>query len=261
MPASRSARAMILAPRSWPSSPGLATTTRIFRSAAVEDTARFYPGRPDGRPSPADRPARRAQKRAGELARSEAAGGAGPLRAIPLARRGRGPAGRGGSAGPGPALPREDRLAPPPLAAEETDERRPLEGRRTDLALGRRRRGAVGQRQLPVERVEREHVAMRLLADRRARPAIAHGLEAVLSLAGAVRDAAGGNPAHARGDVPHRPVREAVRGGVDQRQRERLGPPRHAREVKRRRVIGAGAGEARRDRLAAVKRGAGQPHP
>src|SRR3954451_15198441 len=30
MPASRSARAMILAPRSWPSRPGLATTTRIF---------------------------------------------------------------------------------------------------------------------------------------------------------------------------------------------------------------------------------------
>src|SRR3954464_7494892 len=31
MPASRRARAMILAPRSWPSRPGLATTTRIFR--------------------------------------------------------------------------------------------------------------------------------------------------------------------------------------------------------------------------------------
>src|SRR5262249_39095639 len=30
MPASRSARAMIFAPRSCPSSPGLATTTRIF---------------------------------------------------------------------------------------------------------------------------------------------------------------------------------------------------------------------------------------
>src|ERR687892_2673264 len=29
MPASRSARAMIFAPRSWPSRPGLATTTRI----------------------------------------------------------------------------------------------------------------------------------------------------------------------------------------------------------------------------------------
>src|SRR5690348_3540702 len=34
MPASRSARAMILAPRSCPSSPGLATTTRIFFSVA-----------------------------------------------------------------------------------------------------------------------------------------------------------------------------------------------------------------------------------
>src|SRR3954451_1962928 len=31
MPASRSARAMIFAPRSWPSRPGLATTTRILR--------------------------------------------------------------------------------------------------------------------------------------------------------------------------------------------------------------------------------------
>src|SRR5215211_144990 len=31
MPASRSARAMIFAPRSWPSRPGFATTTRIFR--------------------------------------------------------------------------------------------------------------------------------------------------------------------------------------------------------------------------------------
>jgi hypothetical protein len=30
MPASRSARAMIFAPRSCPSKPGLATTTRIF---------------------------------------------------------------------------------------------------------------------------------------------------------------------------------------------------------------------------------------
>src|ERR1700733_4934943 len=34
MPASRRARAMILAPRSCPSSPGLATTTRIFLSVA-----------------------------------------------------------------------------------------------------------------------------------------------------------------------------------------------------------------------------------
>src|SRR4051795_280542 len=33
IPASRSARAMIFAPRSCPSSPGLATTTRIFRVA------------------------------------------------------------------------------------------------------------------------------------------------------------------------------------------------------------------------------------
>src|SRR5918911_4286859 len=35
MPASRSARAMIFAPRSCPSSPGLATTTRIFFSGLI----------------------------------------------------------------------------------------------------------------------------------------------------------------------------------------------------------------------------------
>src|SRR6478735_1786907 len=35
MPASRSARAMIFAPRSCPSKPGLATTTRIFLFVAV----------------------------------------------------------------------------------------------------------------------------------------------------------------------------------------------------------------------------------
>src|SRR4051794_9689822 len=38
IPASRSARAMIFAPRSCPSSPGLATTTRIFRSAIAADS-------------------------------------------------------------------------------------------------------------------------------------------------------------------------------------------------------------------------------
>src|SRR3954466_1020388 len=35
MPASRRARAMILAPRSCPSRPGLATTTRILRAVAA----------------------------------------------------------------------------------------------------------------------------------------------------------------------------------------------------------------------------------
>src|SRR3954469_24515132 len=35
MPASRRARAMIFAPRSWPSRPGLATTTRIFRAVVL----------------------------------------------------------------------------------------------------------------------------------------------------------------------------------------------------------------------------------
>src|SRR5919107_6396117 len=36
MPASRSARAMTFAPRSWPSSPGFATRTRIFLSLMLE---------------------------------------------------------------------------------------------------------------------------------------------------------------------------------------------------------------------------------
>src|SRR4051794_603562 len=40
MPASRSARAMIFAPRSWPSRPGLATTTRILRVWVLFTTAR-----------------------------------------------------------------------------------------------------------------------------------------------------------------------------------------------------------------------------
>src|SRR3954454_24119031 len=39
MPASRSARAMILAPRSCPSRPGFATTTRILRLPACEPAA------------------------------------------------------------------------------------------------------------------------------------------------------------------------------------------------------------------------------
>src|SRR5438477_3316708 len=36
MPASRKARAMIFAPRSWPSRPGFAMTTLIFRATACE---------------------------------------------------------------------------------------------------------------------------------------------------------------------------------------------------------------------------------
>src|SRR3954468_23594342 len=39
MPASSSARAMILAPRSWPSRPGFATTTRILRLPACAPVA------------------------------------------------------------------------------------------------------------------------------------------------------------------------------------------------------------------------------
>src|SRR5918997_5735717 len=54
MPASRSARAMIFAPRSCPSSPGLATTTRIFWLEGADSVmgARgagiIFPSRPAG---------------------------------------------------------------------------------------------------------------------------------------------------------------------------------------------------------------------
>src|SRR5712692_694355 len=41
IPASRSARAMIFAPRSWPSSPGLAIKTRIFFSGISVETRSF----------------------------------------------------------------------------------------------------------------------------------------------------------------------------------------------------------------------------
>src|SRR4051794_37044808 len=44
MPASRSARAMIFAPRSCPSRPGLATTTRIFRACVLMRGRRMLVG-------------------------------------------------------------------------------------------------------------------------------------------------------------------------------------------------------------------------
>src|SRR5919107_1472226 len=43
IPASRRARAMIFAPRSWPSRPGLATTTRILRVCVLFTAARKLP--------------------------------------------------------------------------------------------------------------------------------------------------------------------------------------------------------------------------
>src|SRR5687767_9755127 len=42
IPASRSARAMIFAPRSWPSSPGLATRILSFLSDTFSDTLRSH---------------------------------------------------------------------------------------------------------------------------------------------------------------------------------------------------------------------------
>src|SRR5204862_418321 len=61
MPASRSARAMIFAPRSWPSRPGFATTTRIFRfdpgvSAAVSVVACIRGSDGIARPEAAEAP-------------------------------------------------------------------------------------------------------------------------------------------------------------------------------------------------------------
>src|SRR5438874_5674157 len=47
MPASRSARAMIFAPRSWPSRPGLAINTRIFRSVIFRSLLRIAELRED----------------------------------------------------------------------------------------------------------------------------------------------------------------------------------------------------------------------
>src|SRR6266513_1355347 len=50
IPASRRARAMIFAPRSWPSRPGFAMTTRIFRATRRSLCRRFGPAaRPLGR--------------------------------------------------------------------------------------------------------------------------------------------------------------------------------------------------------------------
>src|SRR5438105_4474767 len=47
MPASRKARAMIFAPRSWPSRPGFATTTLIFPATRVSlEDGRFAPDAP-----------------------------------------------------------------------------------------------------------------------------------------------------------------------------------------------------------------------
>src|SRR6266508_3536035 len=71
-PASRNARATTFAPRSWPSSPGLATTTRIFRSGiiALASTA--------GAPAPVRSAARQSSYRG-----ADALAGRGDLGAIP----------------------------------------------------------------------------------------------------------------------------------------------------------------------------------
>src|SRR5919197_3095874 len=49
MPASRSARAMILAPLSWPSRPGFAITTRIFLATLGQSSRPVYDRRVDAR--------------------------------------------------------------------------------------------------------------------------------------------------------------------------------------------------------------------
>src|SRR5690348_6288971 len=65
MPASRSARATTFAPRSWPSRPGFATTTRIGTAARL-----LRDDRPRGAPTGLERDARARDRGAGELRHS-----------------------------------------------------------------------------------------------------------------------------------------------------------------------------------------------
>src|SRR3954454_6448190 len=64
IPASRSARAMIFAPRSWPSRPGLATTTRILRFSAMASRSYGTVGHPGGAVRPAGHGAGARERRA-----------------------------------------------------------------------------------------------------------------------------------------------------------------------------------------------------
>src|SRR5262245_54227945 len=79
IPASRSARAMIFAPRSCPSRPGLATTTRIFLVEVEADIAASVGERPPAA-------ARCGPRRAVETASGRAALSSGDLQAHPHVR-------------------------------------------------------------------------------------------------------------------------------------------------------------------------------
>src|ERR1035438_1967647 len=76
MPASRSARAMIFAPRSCPSRPGLATTTRILPRCVSDDEAEAV-GEVMGRQRLLPRTARRSHVAPREPAQTTQGGGAG----------------------------------------------------------------------------------------------------------------------------------------------------------------------------------------
>src|SRR4051812_32833012 len=122
MPASRRARAMIFAPRSCPSRPGLATTTRILRAVDGALLAASSAEASMGGGSVELRGQRAGGQRAGGQ-RAEGRVGAPPSALCPL---------------PSALCPLEDRRLP--VGAEDLLERR------NDLALRRVGAGAVEQR-------------------------------------------------------------------------------------------------------------------
>ena len=147
MPASRSARAMIFAPRSWPSRPGLATTTRILRE--------FTRRRLAGATSRCGPPAGRARARCAGAGSRRARGSPGRARpAPPTSSPVDGSEGPLSACEPVPVVPPVEPVSPPlvsPTAARRRghDRDRPLHERvrRADVAerprLGERVRAAA----------------------------------------------------------------------------------------------------------------------
>src|ERR671918_1982095 len=135
MPASRRALAMIFAPRSWPSRPGLAITTRILAGTSAEyrgasERHRLLPGLAE----PGQRALRvhglrerdpfAARLRAGRArpsARGRAVAAYRGHRDHALAPR---PLGRSRAVGLGQLLPRDERAAPPPRSLGAAARRR-----------------------------------------------------------------------------------------------------------------------------------------
>src|ERR671926_544199 len=88
IPASRSARAMIFAPRSWPSRPGFAITTRIFRATRVSLVTLFSAVAPLDRAGASPRQ-EKDRERDDHDQTEERAGNREPEWAQPAVRRGR----------------------------------------------------------------------------------------------------------------------------------------------------------------------------